>query len=170
MTTHSFLLLNTRLFRDPVEEILCTTPVEILPCLDKIEHFRKAGFFIAGFISYEAYTAFLNIPTPHTNASIPLLRFGVFATCDQLTAEEIHVLLTTDKIDTVISHLQFNLSKKKYLENITCIQHYLHQGHTYQVNYTGKYHFQFQGSPRQLYRLLCLRQPVDYGALLYYPE
>ena len=65
-----------------------------------------------------------------------------------------------------IKNLKLNISKKDYLNSIDKIKDFIRAGETYQVNYTMKYKFDFEGSPYKLYQTLRNNQSVSYGAFI----
>lgn len=65
-----------------------------------------------------------------------------------------------------INNLHLSIDKNDYLKNIARIKQYLAAGDTYQVNYTLKLLFNFDGSPEALYKELRRNQHVSFGAYL----
>jgi para-aminobenzoate synthetase/4-amino-4-deoxychorismate lyase len=65
-----------------------------------------------------------------------------------------------------IENLHPNQGHEDYLDKIRQIKNYIEAGDTYQVNYTLKLLFDFQGEPAALYENLRNNQSVSYGAYL----
>ena len=163
-------------FTHPTEEIICNDPEQLVACIEKIEKLKQNGCYLAGFVSYEA-SYFLQpsiIKNYVHSADFPLLHFMAFADCQQLTqAETDNVLHTFTKecVDESFAYdISLNMTEDEYEQNIQKIKNHLFHGDTYQVNYTGKYTFGFQGNPIKLYQALRERQKVHYGALLHFKD
>jgi para-aminobenzoate synthetase/4-amino-4-deoxychorismate lyase len=69
-----------------------------------------------------------------------------------------------------IYNLALNMSRDDYINSISKVRKYIREGDTYQVNFTLKYRFQYQGNAIALYQRLRERQRVEFGALLNFPE
>ena len=67
------------LFENPIEVLTARTPEEVFQCLEKIE---RSGLWAAGFVSYEAASAFDDALKTHPPGNLPLLKFGLFQTLD----------------------------------------------------------------------------------------
>ena len=65
-----------------------------------------------------------------------------------------------------IKEIRLNQKLPEYVENIQRIKDYIARGLTYQVNYTIKCKFKFQGSSLGLYKNLRNTQPVAYSAFI----
>lgn len=65
-----------------------------------------------------------------------------------------------------VSEVRPAISREEYLRAIDAIKRYIRAGDTYQVNYTLKLDFSFQGSVAALYRTLRHNQSVGFGAWL----
>lgn len=146
-------------FDHPIEIIKCFKQGEVEKCFAKMEKALACGLYLAGFLSYEAGYAFERAFSSATAYSFPLICFGAYK----------RPLLP-------LPHLQRNKweikivpperNKNKYFKAISQIKKQLAQGNTYQVNYTFKLKFTFQGSPHSLFEQLSERQPTPYSAYI----
>lgn len=171
----SFIFLHTAktdrankdsyLFTDPIEIIFCHHPRELPICFQKIENALNGGFYISGFLSYDAgYYLSLPLLRPKT-FSFPLCWFGVFK-APRLYQTELPGFLSSQRLAYSISHNHINVSPHYYLKTIEKIKEYIRCGDTYQVNYTFKNKFHFSGDPSTLYATLSEIQPVSYSAYI----
>ena len=64
-----------------------------------------------------------------------------------------------------VSSFKLNTSKKKYLSDIKKIKKYIEGGDTYQVNYTVKGKFRFNGDLVDLFKTLLFNQSAKYSAI-----
>ncbi|MGA7279837.1 MAG: aminodeoxychorismate synthase component I [Desulfocapsaceae bacterium] len=65
-----------------------------------------------------------------------------------------------------LDNLQPAIEQQQYCRAVRDILEYIAAGDTYQVNYTFKMHFDFEGSVVSLYRNLRRSQPVPYGCCI----
>lgn len=183
---HDFILLEDRksqlkerktlYFTQACENIICYKPQDLNSCLDKLDALRQQGFYLAGFISYEAgyffATGNLSAKNIYSHAKeFPLLHFQCFKNVVKLTPAEVDTLLYSQQLDLqqvacVVSDLKLNTQEEVYKKNFDNIKQHLQHGNTYQVNYTAKYTFNLQGDKVALYRTLRDRQKVEYSALM----
>lgn len=69
-----------------------------------------------------------------------------------------------------VKNIRPSQGREAYLQAIQAIQQYIQAGDTYQVNYTLKLLFDFDGTPETLYKILRRNQSVAYGAYLRFGE
>lgn len=139
---HDFLLKtdaeNWLHFENPNQIILATSIKEILPALEKVVALTHQGFYAAGFIGYEAASAFDNALSSHLpeKDNLPLLWFGIY----QEPTIRHNKLRTQAHASQETSSLNW-LTKKKfshYKKQISTIKSLIAAGETYQVNFTQR--------------------------------
>jgi para-aminobenzoate synthetase/4-amino-4-deoxychorismate lyase len=182
----SFILLeNTKSHADGPLGYLYEKPEFIIECQDgdkleaslvKIDQAVAKGYHLAGFMAYECAYAlepkFAGLMPP--NRQGPLLWFGAYAgrksmngpALEQFWQEKARAQVPTH----AISNQRLSQSKADYLAAITKIHAYLQAGDVYQINYTLKNLFDFEGDSTSLYRTLRASQPVEFGAYMELPE
>ncbi|MEN8198610.1 MAG: aminodeoxychorismate synthase component I [Thermodesulfobacteriota bacterium] len=165
----SFLFLGAR---ERLDFLAGDDPLEFF---SRMEERLGEGFYLAGWISYELgyllESRLAALLPEEIHAGSRLASFGVFSAplvfnhgsgrssfpvhgaCDPLP-------------DCSISNLRLSQEKEAYLEAISRIKDYIAAGDTYQVNYTLKLLFDFEGSPQSFYRSLRRNQSVPYGAMI----
>lgn len=165
------------LFSNPQEEIIARNQDELPQALDKIEQLKKEGYYLCGYLSYEAGYFFIDKEISNRQpkqADQPLLYFIAFKDLQRPSRKEIDDCFNKATIypesKLCLHNLQRNVSEPDYLDNISKIKAYIEAGDTYQINYTLKYHFKLQGTATTLYKILRKKQPVEFGALLNFPE
>ncbi len=165
------------LFLDPHDAVIAYHEGEIAKALERLEGLKQEGFFLCGTLAYEAGYHFIDKIIPNTfkdESGQPLLYFIAFKALHYPTREELDKLFSDKSLSPEsslgIHDLRLNTSKESYLKNIKAIKKYIEAGDTYQINYTLKYNFKLQGSNALLYRALRQTQPVEFGALLNFPE
>lgn len=175
-----FLLFETSLcgsedqisyiFFDPAEIISVEDPRGINRAFESIER-RSKKSYIAGYFSYELGYEFErdSFKKEKTRHLINLCVFDRAVSFNHrsgklLNAEPGLFAGSEPDNDFSVRNLRFSLSKREYIKNILRIKEYIKSGDTYQVNFTGKYDFSFEGSPYAFYRDLKEKQPVPYSA------
>ncbi|MEE9325949.1 MAG: aminodeoxychorismate synthase component I [Cocleimonas sp.] len=165
------------LFTQAQHEIIATTLDELPSALEKVEAYKQQGLFLCGYLSYEAGYHFIDksIQTSHTTKlQQPLLYFIVFEKMQELNRKEIEDAFSSTDLfpesKLCLHDLKLNATKEIYLKSISTIKKYIESGDTYQINYTIKYLFKLQGNLPALYQQLRRNQPVEFGALLNFPQ
>ncbi|WP_066192476.1 MULTISPECIES: aminodeoxychorismate synthase component I [Gracilibacillus] len=132
---------------------------EIEELIHQLEKAVDQGYYIAGYLAYEAAPAFDANYAVSPNASIPLLWFAAF---DQPIVGD-----TADK-ETGYSLTDWNSATNysTYREHINKIKEAIAAGNSYQVNYTTRLHADFTGNPYCLYQQLRDNQAASYCAFL----
>lgn len=148
-----------KVFKDPVE-VLQTERLEDIPAImEAIEAAIEKGFYVAGYLSYEAAPAFNPAMKVKGSTEMPLVWFGIF--------DQVHIQSEEfPEKPYQVSEWEMASAKSLYKEGISRIKTAIEEGHTYQVNYTERLHADFTGSDRSFYRQLARNQQADYGAYL----
>ncbi len=178
---------HSLLFVHPVRRLQCRLGETADPGADcaeflaKIEAALTAGYFVAGWFSYEfgylLEDRLRGLLSRTLDRSILLAEVGVFTQpllFDHLSGQGNFPLVAgsqpLDHFPCQINKIRPSLSREEYLQAIQAIQDYIQAGDSYQVNYTLKLLFDFCGSSEALYSLLRRNQSVAYGAYLRFGE
>ncbi|MBM9579106.1 aminodeoxychorismate synthase component I [Leptospira sp. 201903070] len=152
------------LFRNPITTIKAFTSKEIESSLREIQLYIQKGFYVAGFISYESGEILSGMNQKDFETDFPFLYFGVF-----------HEPEILPKMEEAVSksfgfHISSLPNRKKYFENLKFIREKLFQGEIYQINYTDRILFDFEGDILSFYNAIFNRQPVPYGSWIRIPD
>ncbi len=173
---------TTYLFLDPKDIITVSTPDEIADAFEHLDHWRTNGYFVAGYISYEAGFYF-NPSLPHSRhlkaLNLPLMWFGAYASpivFDHFTGNitgpfesRLQTKVESDLRPRASQDYRLNTSKKDYKACIGAIKSQIQAGNIYQLNYTTELEFSIPNDPVAFYRHLTHSQPVSYGAYVHTP-
>ncbi|MGQ9805469.1 MAG: aminodeoxychorismate synthase component I [Chlorobiales bacterium] len=152
---------ETLLFQEPQNIIEAKSLSEVNTALERIEVAHQRGKWLAGYMSYEAGLAFeKKLQRLPVSSSLPLVWFGEY------DAPILNPSIQFDHKQNVAEHVAFNVSKEDYAKKIVSILAYIQAGDVYQVNFTGKLSFEFQGNSVELYETLREKQSVAYAAFL----
>lgn len=144
-------------FTQPIEIITATDVVSVQRAFVRIEESLNKGYYVAGYVSYEAAPAFDNSYKVNSNPILPLLWFGVFQKENEPIKNHEHVAYTLSSwINTI--------SPETYNKMIDKIKSLIKQGNTYQVNYTTRLKAQFNGDSYSFYQQLQQNQSASYSA------
>ncbi|MGI2031149.1 aminodeoxychorismate synthase component I [Rhizobium panacihumi] len=157
---------QSMVFDRPREIVFAHTADDILPTLEKLEAARKNGFWLAGYLSYEAGHIFEPKLRPliEDNRETPLIAMGIF---DAPAGNE-HPLATPPAVTDTATLADFRAGWNfdAYAERFERLHHHIRRGDCYQANLTMPITARWQGDDKTLFWSLIERQPVKYGALI----
>ena len=147
-------------FSDPQSIICCTDPAACAESFAKIESAIKAGYYVAGFLSYEAGYCFEERLRVSKEYDFPLIQMGVYK------QPRSRRFPAPAQGRGTVSDFSLNISKKEYFSDIESIRDFIACGDVYQITYCIKFRFAFQGDVQALYSELLHKQPVPYPAYI----
>ncbi len=163
-------------FHNPVAHLTCYAHDDPARFFQRAEGFLADGLHLAGWLGYEF--GYLLEPSLakriHPNPGKPLARLGVFRAplIFDHKSRDSHGTLWPDpspaqaSSDYRIANLHPDLMQTEYTAALARIKAYIESGDTYQVNFTLKLLFDFEGAPESLYQALRRNQSVSFGAYL----
>lgn len=169
---------QSMLFVDPIERLVCRAGDDLLLYLNQLHHYLEEGYYLAGWVGYE-FGALLEGGIKKNldkiiSAKVVLADFGVFLEPRLFN----HLSGESDFPDAgekrqkrcngaySVSNLHPNMTKEEFVSSLKIVQDYIAAGDTYQVNYTMKLLFDFEGDVESFYTLLRKNQSVGYGAFI----
>jgi para-aminobenzoate synthetase/4-amino-4-deoxychorismate lyase len=150
------------LFTNPKFIISCTDPALFKSSFEEIEFALSQGYYLAGFISYEAGYYFEEKLYQDKQYDFPLIYLGAYK---QLRKDKIAQPASAQP-GYRLKNLRLNISQEQYSLNINAIRDYIARGDVYQITYCLKLLFEFYGQPLFLYYHLLSQQPVPYPAYI----
>lgn len=154
-------------FTEPEEIIVADEPVAFFAALRRMEELRRAGKYLAGYMSYEA--GFLFEPKLAAFASeprnVPFLNFGVFSGPQPYEGR----FARPDEVPDADAFLTDPVpawTLPEYQQRFEQLHDHLRRGDCYQGNLTMPVHARWSGDPLSAFWSLIERQPVKYGALV----
>jgi para-aminobenzoate synthetase / 4-amino-4-deoxychorismate lyase len=147
-------------FRSPVTILTVHTLDQVLPLLEEVQQQVDRGFYAAGFVSYEAAPAFDSALKTGTT-TFPLVWFGLYAQPEAITIPS----FTSQPLGWISG-----IAKLQYRQAFDQVKRYIHQGDTYQVNFSFRLNADFHQSPWDYFCHLIQSQNGCYGAFLETPE
>lgn len=150
---------NGPAFRKPRDLVRADTLAEVVPALERLEALRRQGYWLAGFMSYEAGYAFSPKLTEMATGSapLPLMVFGAY--------EAPTLQPSGDGTGTLTRATPF-WSASVHAAAIRTVKDYIAAGEIYQANLTFPFHATATGSPVALAAALAARQKVGHGAVV----
>jgi len=164
------------LFLEPVDRLICRGGDNLENYLADLQQRLASGFYLAGWVGYE-FGALLEGRIGVTNChpsdnQLVLADLGVFLKpykFDHNTGENDFPFELGRELEEgtyAISDLRSNMEKEEFLKVLNHVREYIIAGDTYQVNYTMKLLFEFDGSAEMLYSVLRKNQSVSYSAYI----
>ncbi|GAA0308050.1 para-aminobenzoate synthetase/4-amino-4-deoxychorismate lyase [Gracilibacillus halotolerans] len=145
-------------FASPIEVLSTTDSNEIPALMEKMNEFKKEGYYLAGYLSYEAAPAFQTNYQVNDKPLIPLLWFGVF--------DKPRPVKPIQPAAYTTSEWKPLIKKESFIQNIETIQEYIKNKKTEQVNYTTRFEASFEGDAYTFYNQLKKNQSASYSAYL----
>ncbi len=150
----------SRLFFEKPRRILIVNLLEeVIPALQEVENEVNSGATAAGFISYEAASAFDSALKTPPHSALPLLWFGIFRAPSPLPEK-------IDSIENYPLRWEPNRTKEQYRSNFLRIKEALRAGESYQVNYAMRLRSMFTGDSLAFYERMRNNQRGSYSAFL----
>ncbi len=146
-------------FKTPHQIITVNQLSNVVPALTQVETLvNRHQWHAAGFVSYEAASAFDPALCTHPPTDFPLLWFGLYSPPQEfsLARPEFEAYSLGDFVPSI--------SQSEYGQAIQRIKQYINAGDTYQVNYTLRLGISFGGDPWNLFLAMVRAQPSGYSA------
>ena len=147
-------------FTQPIKELKTRDLVEVANLLAQVESYQKQGYYVVGYVSYEAAPAFEEKFAVH---KAPLLGEYLLYFTVHDRVETSPIPLTYDEVD-LPSNWQEVTSAEDYEKAIAQIHYHLRQGDTYQVNYTVQLKQDLSANPFAIYNRIVVEQEAGYNA------
>lgn len=145
-----------------LDTVTAFAPGDLAGAFDKLESHLAAGRHAAGYFAYELGYAFERrlVPLLPANRKLPLLWFGIFATCTQGEG--------TDRgaVRTHTGPLAWEWERDRYSVAFARIHALIEAGDLYQANLSYRARFGFAGAPFDLYRDLRTRSRAGHCAFV----
>ncbi|MBL8515518.1 MAG: aminodeoxychorismate synthase component I [Betaproteobacteria bacterium] len=144
----------------PVRIFATSRPADVVALLADVDHAVANGEGIAaGWVSYEAATAFDAHLSVKPAGPVPLLWFGVFADAESVTLP--------DAFDEIVAQdWTADMDEAGHATAVRRVLDYIREGDTYQVNCTYRQHAPFHGDPWRVFQRLVAAQRESYGAFI----
>jgi para-aminobenzoate synthetase/4-amino-4-deoxychorismate lyase len=157
------------LFTNPETIITASNQYELFNSLDLIDKQKKMGRSGYGYLNYEAgyylENKFQNFRKENENT---LLKFCFFdnRNVKKIKSDSLNFLSGGFEKKYIISELIQNKSKDECTTDIKRIKKYIEAGDAYQVNYTFKCKFKFEGSYTSLLKSLIFNQSAQFTTFI----
>lgn len=153
-------------FTQPIKELKTRDLAEVTDLLAQVESYQEQGYYVVGYVSYEAAPAFEEKLAVH---KVPLLgEYLLYFTVHDRVATS-PIPLTYEEVD-LPSKWREQTSAEDYEKAISQIHHHLRQGDTYQVNYTVQLKQDLSANPFAIYNRMVVEQEANYNAYVEHDE
>jgi len=153
-------------FTQPIKELKTRDLSEVADLLAQVESYQEQGYYVVGYVSYEAAPAFEKKLAVH---KLPLLGEYLLYFTVHDRVETSPIPLTYEEVD-LPSKWREQTSAEDYEKAISQIHHHLRQGDTYQVNYTVQLKQDLSVNPFAIYNRMVVEQEAGYNAYVEHDE
>ena len=153
-------------FTQPIKELKTRYLAEVIDLLAQVESYQEQGYYVVGYVSYEAAPAFEEKLAVH---KAPLLAEYLLYFTVHDRVETSPIPLTYEEVD-LPSKWREQTSAENYEKAIAQIHHHLRQGDTYQVNYTVQLKQDLSANPFTIYNRMVVEQEAGYNAYVEHDE
>ena len=153
-------------FTQPIKELKTRDLAEVADLLAQVESYQEQGYYVVGYVSYEAAPAFEEKLAVH---KAPLLAEYLLYFTVHDRVETSPIPLTYEEVD-LPSKWREQTSAEDYEKAISQIHHHLRQGDTYQVNYTVQLKQDLSVNPFAIYNRMVVEQEAGYNAYVEHDE
>ncbi|MCP9037578.1 aminodeoxychorismate synthase component I [Streptococcus oralis] len=153
-------------FTQPIRELKTRDLAEVADLLAQVESYQEQGYYVVGYVSYEAAPAFEEKLAVH---KAPLLAEYLLYFTVHDRVETSPIPLTYEEVD-LPSKWREQTSAEDYKKAISQIHHHLRQGDTYQVNYTVQLKQDLSVNPFAIYNRMVVEQEAGYNAYVEHDE
>ena len=153
-------------FTQPIKELKTRDLSEVADLLAQVESYQEQGYYVVGYVSYEAAPAFEKKLAVH---KLPLLGEYLLYFTVHDRVETSPIPLTYEEVD-LPSKWKEETSAENYEKAIAQIHHHLRQGDTYQVNYTVQLKQDLSANPFAIYNRMVVEQEAGYNAYVEHDE
>lgn len=133
--------------RNPEKILVAKKLDQVIPVLKEAESLWREGFYVVGYVSYEAGPAFDPKLIVSQDNKLPLAWFAVFHEAENETNEQYG--------NYQIGEWKPDCSRETYRRDIETIHDAIARGDTYQVNHTIRMQADFQGDAWKYYQYLA---------------
>lgn len=154
------------LFDAPRQRLVAHTLADVVPALQEAEAARRAGYWVAGYLAYEAGYAFEpRLSGLRVADTGPLVHLEVF---DAPRAPDTVLVRAQAEAGTAcLAPLVPMIKRADYDAAFARLQNYIRAGDCYQINLTFPVETSLRtGTALGLFGALRARQPVGYGAFM----
>lgn len=153
-------------FIQPIKELKTRDLAEVADLLAQVGSYQEQGYYVVGYVSYEAAPAFEEKLAVH---KAPLLAEYLLYFTVHDSVETSPIPLIYEGVD-LPSDWQEETSAENYEKAIAQIHHHLRQGDTYQVNYTVQLKQDLSANPFAVYNRMVVEQEAGYNAYVEHDE
>ncbi len=174
--TKSFLFFN------PVEIISASNLSELPFMFKKMEDALRHGYYLAGYLAYECGFHFLELPLT-VQTKEPIAWFGVYSKPIDVSKSPLSLArgeqathhfhppmvdkqFSIDDVRFTIDDCNQPATLQEYSRKIDKIRWHIQEGDVYQINFTGRMQFDFDGDELALYDSLKHKQRVSYSSFI----
>ncbi|MGO8670742.1 MAG: aminodeoxychorismate synthase component I [Capsulimonadaceae bacterium] len=156
---HDRGMVETVAFARPTRLIVAERVEDVEDALSSVDKAVKGGAYAAGYVAYEAASAFDPAMVTHSGAAVPLVLFGIFDT-------PLGSPVPRSSGEYSVSGWSPSVSRERYSRDVNGIREAIARGDVYQVNYALQFTASIEGDDLAYFDRLCAAQGLGYHAYL----
>ncbi len=154
------------LFDAPVKILSAKTRIEFQKNLKILDDDLYHGLIGYTLIKYEAGYLLENKLNKLYRAGDEVFRAVLFNKVTKINSKEINPNFGTGSSAYFVSEFRPDISENQFVRDVMKIKKYIEEGDTYQVNYSIREKFQFNGDYSALFKSLIFRQSARYTTII----
>lgn len=152
------------IFKSPIKILTLKNPENLPKFFNSLENEVKRGFYACGFLSYElSYFFEKRLKSLARKSKFPLAYFGIYKTFEKIFINPGFDETEYEIFKNGFKNIKIGIEKEEYIKTVKKIKNYIAEGDVYQINFTFKLKFEFEGSLERLFYLLLFSQRCKFG-------
>ncbi|MCH2204527.1 MAG: aminodeoxychorismate synthase component I [Lentisphaerales bacterium] len=152
---------NQYLFAQDCQRVISAYSVdEVISALQKVESLQNEGFYLAGWISYEASPAF---DSRHkvlaSQNDFPLVYFMAAKSVEKIGLDDLKEFQKNFTVENISHHI----NQEEYEEACSRVLNYIKEGDIYQANFSFRCEFPLTVDPLELFVTVEQQHPVPHS-------
>lgn len=155
-------------FCEPTSVLIAKNLNELNYSLRELENKITEGLTGFSLINYEAGYLLEEKLTGLFKNDSEIFKAILFEKVTEISSENLEINFDENDFNKFgVNNFKANISKTDFKKNINKIKDYIEEGDTYQVNYTVKAGFNFEGNVISLFKTLIFNQSASYTAIIH---
>ncbi|MHB8852914.1 MAG: aminodeoxychorismate synthase component I [Ignavibacteriaceae bacterium] len=154
------------LFEEPVKVLSAKTKIEFEKDLAIMDKELSSGLIGYNLIAYEAGYLLEDKLNKLYRVEEEIFKAVLFNKVSKINSQNITIDFNLGSLDYSLKDFRLNISEDQFIRDVHKIKGYIEEGDTYQVNYTVKGKFQFNGDYSALFKSLIFNQSAKYTAII----
>ena len=154
------------LFEKPVKILSAKTKIEFEKSLHTLDEEIIHGLIGYSLINYEAGYLLEDKLNKFFQVDEEIFRAVLFNKVSKINSKDINSNFSSSNANYSVTDFTLNISENQFVQDVNKIKDYIEQGYTYQVNYSIRGKFKFNGDYAAFFKNLIFNQSAKYIAFI----